>query len=245
MDEGPGNTPGRPAASAPPKALIVGNSDGIGLALTRRLLREGWLVTGVSRRPSPLADPSYVHAVHDVSDPGYGDGLRALQGREGPFDVCVYCAGIGQPFDPDDLSAEPQVFRVNLLGAVETSSIVLPPMLAAGRGHLVGLSSIADASLSPAAPSYAASKAGLSSYLAGLALAVRPRGVHVTNVRFGFVDTKMAKAPVRPMMMTVDRAVEVLMRCLRTRPAQVTYPRSMDVLVHLMRWATSFRLWFS
>jgi NAD(P)-dependent dehydrogenase (short-subunit alcohol dehydrogenase family) len=32
-------------------ALIVGNSDGIGLALTRRLLGEGWRVTGVSRSP--------------------------------------------------------------------------------------------------------------------------------------------------------------------------------------------------
>ena len=45
-----------------------------------------------------------------------------------------------------------------------------------------------------AAPSYSASKAGLSSWLGGLALALRPRGVHVTNVRLGFVDTKMAKA---------------------------------------------------
>ncbi|HEV8632436.1 MAG TPA: SDR family NAD(P)-dependent oxidoreductase [Thermoanaerobaculia bacterium] len=245
MNAEPANTPGRPPVAARPKALIIGNSDGIGLALTRRLLREGWLVTGVSRRASPIGDPSYEHDVHDVSDPSYGARLAALQERKGPFAVCVYCVGIGHPFDPGDLAAETQVFRVNLLGAVETSSVVLPPMLAAGRGHFVALSSIADASPSAAAPSYAASKAGLSFYLAGLALAVRSRGVYVTNVRFGFVDTKMAKSPVRPMMMTVDRAVELLMRCLRTRPAQMTYPRSMAVLVRLLGWVVASKLWFS
>lgn len=36
-------------------ALIVGNSDGIGLALTRRLIDGGWQVTGLSRSPAPSA----------------------------------------------------------------------------------------------------------------------------------------------------------------------------------------------
>ena len=48
-------------------------------------------------------------------------------------------------------------------------------MIAARRGHLVGLSSNGDG-VSSTAPSYAASKAGLSSYLGGLTLALRPRG---------------------------------------------------------------------
>jgi hypothetical protein len=95
----------------------------------------------------------------------------------------------------------------------------------------VALSSIGDEVPSPYAPSYAASKAGLSSYLAGLALALRPRGVRVTNVRLGFVDTKMAKAPVKPMMIPVGCAVEVVMRGLERRPARVTYPWRMAALV--------------
>jgi hypothetical protein len=50
--------------------------------------------------------------------------------------------------------------------------------------------------LSSEAPSYHASKAGSSNYLGGLASALKTKGVHVTNVRFGFVDTKMAKGDV-------------------------------------------------
>jgi NAD(P)-dependent dehydrogenase (short-subunit alcohol dehydrogenase family) len=41
------------------RALVVGNSDGIGLALTKRLLADGWTVVGLSRRPSPLPAAAY------------------------------------------------------------------------------------------------------------------------------------------------------------------------------------------
>lgn len=223
--------------------LVVGNSDGIGLALTKRLLAEGWMVVGLSRRPSPLSAAAYRHVVADITAPDYRAVLQALQTSEAPFDTCVYCAGIGELFDPENLAREADVLRVNLVGAVETASVVLPPMIAAGRGHLVGLSSIGDG-VSAAAPSYAASKAGLSSYLGGLALALRPRGVQVTNVRFGFVDTKLAKYPVRPFMITAERAAGVVMRCLERRPARVTYPWRMGLLVWVLDRLTSLRLWY-
>ena len=226
------------------RVLVVGNTDGIGLALTKRLISGGWRVVGVSRRASPVDSPGYQHAVADVSASDYRLVLQTLQASQGPFDVCVYCAGVGELLDPDDLAREADVFRVNLIGAVETASVVLPPMLAAGRGHFLGLSSIGDG-VSIAAPSYAASKAGLSSYLEGLALALRPRGVQVTNVRLGFVETKMARARVRPFMVSAERAVDVILRCLERRPARLTYPKRMAVLVWLMEAITSVKLWLN
>lgn len=226
------------------QALIVGNSDGIGLAFTRRLLSAGWRVSGISRRPSPIDHADYEHTVLDVASAEYREQLALLRDRRGPFDVCVYCAGIGELFDPSDLSAESQVFRVNLVAAVDTASAVLPAMLERASGHFIGLSSIGDG-ISTAAPSYAASKAGLSSYLAALALALRPRGVHVSNVRLGFVDTKMAKSPVKPMMISVEKAATVLMRCLDRRPARLTHPLAMGLLVSVIGWITSIRLWFA
>jgi short-subunit dehydrogenase len=225
-------------------ALVIGNSDGIGLALTRRLRGAGWAVTGVSRRASPLDDPRYDHAVLDVAAAGYPSDLRALHDRRGPFDVCVYCAGIGELFNPDDLSGEANVFRVNLVGVAETAAVVLPPMIAGSRGHFVALSSLGDEVPSSYAPSYAASKAGLSSYLAGLALALRPLGVRVSNVRFGFVDTKMAKSKVKPLMIPVEEAVDVVMRCLARRRARLTYPWRMAAIMRVLRWVVSAKLLF-
>ena len=189
------------------RALVVGNSDGIGLALTRRLVAEGWSVVGVSRSPRD----GVVQHVVDVT----ADGTARSWPRVGPVDLCVYAAGVGELFDPADLAAQTRAIEVNLIGAARTVEAVVPGMLAAGGGHFIGLSSLADVLISADAPGYAASKAGLTSYLLGLSAALRPRGVAVTAVRFGFVDTKMAKGAAKPMMVEVDRAVDVLMQAVR------------------------------
>jgi short-subunit dehydrogenase len=223
-------------------AVIVGNSDGIGLVLTRCLLDSGWSVAGLSRRPSGLSDPRYAHTTVDVTAADYPAVLAGAVDALGRVDLCVYAAGVGDPFDLADLAEQTRAFEVNLIGAARTVEVVVPRMVAAGGGHLIGISSLADTVISDAAPGYAASKAGLSSYLMGLAGALRGHGVAVTTVRFGFVDTKMAKSPVKPWMIPVAEAVEVLLRCVRTRPAVVSYPRRMAVASTVLRTATKARL---
>jgi len=226
-------------------ALIIGNSDGVGLALTRQLLADGWQVTGISRSPCPVEDEALQHVVLDVRDTGYPTRLESIWDQDGPFGTCVYCAGVGEKLDPAAMEAETTVFEVNLLGAVRTISAVVPRMIAAGGGHFIGISSQADALVNAGAPSYSASKAGLSSYLHSLALAVRPRGVHVTNVRFGFIATKMARGEVRPFEVSADVAAARIVRCMRKRPIRHTYPRRMAVLLWLVRWPARLRLWWS
>lgn len=218
------------------RALVIGNSDGIGLSLSRELLKRGWSVTGISRSESPIEEPSYQHFVAEVQSAEYPQVLdAALAGRE-TIDLCVYCAGIGELLDPSRMDNEVEIFEVNLLGMVKTAVRVIPKMVARRRGHFIGLSSVADEMLSAEAPSYHASKAGFSNYLEGLALALKPRGVHVTNVRFGFVDTKMGKGDVKPFMMTVERAARHLLLCIDKKPIRYTAPRIVVPLVSLRRW---------
>jgi short-subunit dehydrogenase len=216
-------------------ALIIGNTDGIGLALTRRLLSDGWTVTGLSRRVAAVEHERYVHVAVDVTAADYPAQLSRALDAMGSTRLCVYAAGVGDLLDLDDLAAQTRAIEVNLVGVARTVEVVVPRMLAAGGGHFVGLSSLADALIVPDAPGYAASKAGMSSYLIALAAALRARGVAVSTVRFGFVDTKMAKGEVKPMMISVDRAVAVLMRCVRTRPVVVSYPRRMAALTTVFR----------
>lgn len=219
----------------PQHAVIVGNSDGIGLALTLRLLDEGWSVTGISRSPNPDPNPKtheqYRHHVVDVTAPEYATILRGAV-SDG-VDVCA--AGIGELLDLTDLADQTRAFEVNLTGAARTAEVVLPAMVKAGRGHLIGLSSLADVLISPESPSYAASKAGLSSYFRGLAAAVKLPGVQVTTVRLGFVNTKMAKGSWLPMMLSTEKAVDILMHCLRVRPKVISRPRRMAALVRVLR----------
>ena len=54
--------------------------------------------------------------------------------------------------------------------------------------------------------------------------------VAVTNVRFGFVDTAMAKSDVKPFMITADRAARVIEKCIVRRPIRKTVPLRMAAL---------------
>jgi len=228
-----------------PRAIVVGASDGIGLVVAQKLVDASWDVLSVSRRASPIEHARHRTAVLDVRDPGYRRALSTFVEADGPLDVCIYCAGIGDVLDPATMQPEHDVFAVNLLGAVATGEVVLSRMVAAKRGQFIALSSLADVLISDETPSYAASKAGLSTWLSGLALALRPHGVTVTNVRFGFVDTKMAKATSRPFMMSADRAADYVLRAIEARPVRLSRPLPMVFLVGLFARLLRIRLLFT
>jgi short-subunit dehydrogenase len=217
-------------------ALIVGSTDGIGLALTELLLMDGFRVIGVSRRESPQQTrPNYEHHVADVGLDSYADTLREIVRTLTDLSVCVYCAGIGEMLDVAALQNQMKMFRVNLLGAVTTAEVVLPKFVAEKQGHFMGLSSQGDTLLDPAGAGYAASKAALSTYLEGLAFICRVRGVAVTNVRLGFVDTKMAKSAARPFMVSAQTAAQHVRHCMRTKPLRSTFPRRLAPLLWLVK----------
>jgi NAD(P)-dependent dehydrogenase (short-subunit alcohol dehydrogenase family) len=207
------------------RAVLVGNSDGIGLALTSELLTRGWRVHGLSRSPSPVSAAAYTHVVADVRAPEFAAALSGLTASR--VDLCIYCAGVGDGFDARHLDRDTATLEINLVGLARTVQLLLPSMLARPPATLVGLSSMADALPGRGAPAYAASKAGMSFYLEGLAGAVRVSGVRVVNVRLGFVDTKMAQAPVRPFLLAREAAARrILKAVLAPRPrARVNIPR--------------------
>jgi short-subunit dehydrogenase len=214
-------------------ALLIGNSDGIGLKVTEALIARGFDVVGISRSRSSIDHERYRHHVCEVQKPDYDFILGSVLKTHHPIDVCLYCVGIGELFEPSNMDKEAEIISVNFVGMVATAARVIPSMLEHQSGHFVGISSVADVLLSPQAPSYHASKAGFSAYLESLALALKGTGVMVSNIRFGFVDTKMAKGEVQPFKMTVERACEHVLRVIDKRPARYTAPRFVGPLVAL------------
>ncbi|MBK8980283.1 MAG: SDR family NAD(P)-dependent oxidoreductase [Planctomycetes bacterium] len=211
--------------------LVVGHSDGIGREVARQLLASGRRVVGISRRRAEPDDGRLAQIVQDVAEPAFATVLaEALAAHD--VGTVVHCAAIGGGIDPaaPDLAAQPRVLRVNL-GSMATALDVatrhwLSPdwRASGGGGHFVGLSSLADLLAVPRAPGYAASKAAVSSLLRAAAVLLRPHGIAVTNVRFGYVDTKLAHGAVRPLMLTREAAARRVLRCLRTRPSQCSSP---------------------
>jgi short-subunit dehydrogenase len=84
------------------KALLIGNSDGIGAATTRKLLERGFHVVGISKSEFKIDHPRYRHIICDVCSEEYRKRLR----EESQIDLCIYFAGIGDAIDWNDLSRE-------------------------------------------------------------------------------------------------------------------------------------------
>jgi NAD(P)-dependent dehydrogenase (short-subunit alcohol dehydrogenase family) len=215
------------------QTLIIGNGDGIGLALTKKLLAGGVEVIGVSRRPlAPLGARHRQHTL-DVLHPQFPELIADIVAGAGAIDTLVYCAGIGEPFETVGADLDGDTIRVNFAALADVVRAVLPGMRGRSSGRIVGISSIGDRPTSMA-PAYGGSKAGMTAYLLGLRKALRKWGIRVSAVRLGFVDTKMAKSPVRPMMISADRAADIIIDVIQRGPAVRTYPKTIGILAPIV-----------
>ena len=226
------------------KAIVVGNSDGIGLGVTEQLLKDGWNVNGFSRSRSAIKNSSYSHIVCDVTDNEYVNNLKKVVKKEGTPGLCIYCPGIGELLDLDDMDMDIRTVDINLMGMVRTISVVIPAMEENGEGHFIGLSSFADEILSYDSPAYHASKAGFTSYLESMALALEDTPVKITNIRFGFVNTKMAKGDVKPFIMPVKKAVKHIMKCMKKKPARYSAPAIVIPFIKFRRMMINLKIFF-
>jgi NAD(P)-dependent dehydrogenase (short-subunit alcohol dehydrogenase family) len=222
------------------QAVIIGNSDGIGLALTRALLERGWIVRGVSRSPSPVDHARYEHSIVDVRKREFLDALKRFL-EAGDTCLVIYCAGIGEMFDPSRMADDVATFETNLMGLVRTVECSLPHLLSRKSGTLVGLSSMADVLRMRASPAYGASKAGMSHYLESIAVALRDTGVKIVNVRLGFVNTKMAKADHKLWVLEPEVVADRILRRTLTDspPRRLNIPRRMAALTSIAQFFAS------
>jgi short-subunit dehydrogenase len=228
-----------------PVVIVTGASSGIGRALALRLGSEGYRVGLIARRRDELqAVASQIAvAVPAVADVGDRAALRAavaeIEGRLGPADVMVANAGFGMPthLDPLNIADVEQTIRVNLMGVIYSVEAVLPGMLTRGSGHLLAISSLAAFKGLPGESAYCASKAAVNAYMEGLRIALRARGVVVTTVCPGFVETPMTamNTAAMPFVMSADAAARRIARLIaRRRGGVARFPSPMALLMSLI-----------
>ena len=167
--------------------------------------------------------------------------VEELARIHGPADLMIANAGVGVPttLEPVNIDAVEETFRVNVLGVVYSIDAVLPEMLKRGSGHIVAISSLAGYKGLPGESAYCASKAAVNSYLEGLRVQVRKRGIAVTTVCPGFVHTPMTAPNTfkMPFVLEADEAARRIARALRRRPKVYNFPWPMTVLMRLSRLA--------
>jgi short-subunit dehydrogenase len=191
-------------------AVIIGASSGIGEALAHELSRDGWRLALMARRLDrleALRERLGPDAVVRRLDVAQGDATAVFEkfvDELGGVDLVIVSTGTGHLNAGLDADLDLDTVTVNVLGFMKLSQAAMRHFLKRGRGHLVGITSVAALRGSGEAASYAASKAFQSLYLDGLrALATKSgRPIAVTEAQPGFVATAMMKTdrPLSPLV---------------------------------------------
>lgn len=184
-------------------ALVTGASAGIGKAIARRLLADGWTVYGAARRVERMEDlrAEGARILHlDVADEASRvAAVDRLLNAEGRIDALVNDAGYGVYGALEDVPAEEarRQFEVNVFGLMRLTQLVLPTMRAARAGTIVNVSSVGGRLWLPMAGWYYASKHALEALSDVLRVEVRPFGVRVVVVQPGAIRTEFQQTSSR------------------------------------------------
>jgi short-subunit dehydrogenase len=241
MDSGPTTTPR--------VSVVTGASSGLGAGLARELTRRGDRVGVIARRREMIdslaaelrAEGCTVVAVAaDVGDKfSLQSAVDQLRTELGPIDLMIANAGLGKPdfldpFTVDDIEA---MIRVNLLGVVYSLNAVLPEMLARGKGHFVGVSSMGAYNGMPGSAGYTASKAGVNTFLKGIRIQLRDTGVRVTTVCPGFIRTPMTDVNEfkMPWLLEPDVAARMVLRAIDRGVKVYNFPWQLALLTHVLK----------
>lgn len=210
-------------------ALITGASAGIGVAFARLAAAKGCDVALVARRGDRLkalaADLNQDHKVEatpieaDLCDPASPDKIFSQLGERG-VDILVNNAGYSLPnaFSHTSLDDQLRFLELSVTTPVTITHRALPHMLERGWGRIINLSSItAFSSGGKGHTLYPAAKSFIVKFSQSLNAELSDRGIYVTAVTPGFVDTefqianKMAdkiKRPPQFMLQTPDEIAE-------------------------------------
>jgi len=229
------------------KAIIIGASSGIGRALAGVLAENGFEVGLVARRLELLEDlkkeiPGVFYTKRiDVISPDAGELLKELIGEMGGADLIVVNAGISATNPDFDFAPEFETIKVNVTGFTAMTNVAVKHFLEKGRGHLVGISSIAGLRGSAVSPAYSASKAFVSNYLEGIRQKLYGTKIFVTDIRPGFVNTPLIKGHDWAFWITpVEKAARKIYEAVKSKKKVSYVTRCWWFVAQFMKIAPDF-----
>ncbi|KAJ0301336.1 hypothetical protein COL516b_007735 [Colletotrichum fioriniae] len=183
--------------------LITGCSSGLGLELSREVLKRGHLVIASSRSPEKTA-----HLIEEIQQAGghwialdvTNDNVDSAARIHGRIDVLVNNAGYGIAGGFEDLSLSDfqTLFDTNLFGTIRATQAVLPHMRAAHSGTIINISSTGGLRGLAAVSAYSSSKFAVEGLSESLAAEYADFGIRVILVEPGPFRTLFRDQPGFP-----------------------------------------------
>ena len=225
------------------RVWLIGASSGIGKATAQALLERGARVALTGRNETALQAMSGPDAPLVVADVTDRDSLQAafdqVLASLGGIDLAILNAGTHRPvraWELDAASAE-QLVRVNLLGAINVTALLVPYFIGRGQGRLAITASVAGYGGLPTGLVYGATKAALINFAETLYLDLAPRGVAVHLINPGFVKTPLTDRNEfkMPALISSEEAASEILMGMRRGEFEIHFPRRFTRVMKLLR----------
>lgn len=175
------------------RALVIGGSSGIGLAIGRAFRDAGAETTVTGTRERAAYDEDFTGLDFGRLDVGDDEGVKAFAKGFDRLDVLVNCAGaVAYRRKEFELETFRRVMDVNLSGVLHACTL-FHDRLRFSRGCVINVASLTSFFGSRGNPAYGASKAAIVQLTKTLAVAWGPDGVRVNAIAPGWVATKMTE----------------------------------------------------
>lgn len=186
-------------------AIVTGGARGIGFAIANRFGQEGCKVAifdidkrgaeeAVNKIKSGLKNAEIIGLQTDVSDfESVKKSVENVVQLFGKIDILVNNAAIhlGKPFQEEPLEYWEKQFRINVLGTVIPSQLVIPHMIRAGGGSIINISSKAAITGEPGHAAYSALKGAILSLTLAMAVDLAPYQIRVNAICPGPTETDL------------------------------------------------------
>ncbi len=227
--------------------FVTGVSSGIGREMARQLAASGHSIWGVARRAKALEEmhdefgPEFRYSVCDIAAPADCAAAQSAMRAAGfvPDAIILNAGRYESDVRPDrfDVSEYEIIMSTNVGAAARWIAEFLPEFLRRGGGTVIAVSSLSALGPGRGSVSYPASKAALSSLMAGLRLNYAGRGIRFSTVHFGPIRTEMwDKVGSRSIFLAGPSAAARYAIGLLTRPAgDYYYPFLSTSLARLAR----------
>jgi NAD(P)-dependent dehydrogenase (short-subunit alcohol dehydrogenase family) len=223
---------------------LVGASTGIGEATASALHALGAQVVVSARKAQTLdafvqAHPGSRALPLDVTDAQAVQAATAQLLAQGPLDCMVYCAGHYNAMRAFamEVADMQRHMEVNYTGALRVLDAVLPAMLARGAGHISLIGSVAGYRGLPNSLAYGPTKAALINLAETLYLDLHGKGIGVSIINPGFVETPLTANNQfdMPALLTPAQAAQAIVKGWGRGAFEIHFPKRFTLWMKALR----------
>jgi len=151
--------------------------------------------------------------------------------------LAIICSGIGDFNSELDFAIEKQIIDINILGWTFCVDTIYKNLEEQSSGHLVILSSCGGLRGEPLSPSYSASKAYQINYIEALCKKAYKSKlpIHITDIRPGLVNTRMAKGSGLFWVMPTEKAAKQIINAIAQKKNVAIVTKRWGIIHWIMR----------